>query len=150
MASTNALSSPIAADVIETLLLLNVFLLNLCIFFHVLKGVLFLSLTEGDLTDPVSGPRSTASDPQTVISDPVVKTADTPVRSTSLSRSPTFRYNPFNEDSDTNTSADVTPVHTASRRDGPVGDDTESTSTELEVIRCVPVLLICKGNETPK
>lgn len=100
--------------------------------------VLFLSLTEGDLTDPVSGPRSTASDPQTVISDSVVKTAATPARSMSLSRSPTFRYNPFIEDSDTNTSADVTPVHVASHRDVPAGDDTESTSTELEVIRCVP------------
>lgn len=100
------------------------------------ERVLYLSLAEGDLTDPVSGPRSTASDPQTVISDSVVKTTATPVRSTSLSRSPTFRYNPFNEDSDTNTSADVTPVHTASRR-----DDAESNGTELEVIRCVPVLL---------
>uniref|UniRef100_A0A3B4E9Q4 Pleckstrin homology domain-containing family M member 2 n=1 Tax=Pygocentrus nattereri TaxID=42514 RepID=A0A3B4E9Q4_PYGNA len=59
------------------------------------------------------------------------------VRSTSLSRSPTFRHNPFNEDSDTNTSADVTPVHTATRHDGTTGDDTESTSTELEVIRWV-------------
>ncbi|KAF4078086.1 hypothetical protein AMELA_G00195430 [Ameiurus melas] len=92
---------------------------------------------EGDLTDPVSGPRSTASDPQTVISDSVIKTATTPARSTSLSRSPTFRYNPFIEDSDTNTSADVTPVHVASHRDVPAGDDTESTSTELEVIRMV-------------
>lgn len=105
------------------------------------ESVLCLSLAEGDLTDPVSGPRSTASDPQTVISDSVVKTTATPVRSTSLSRSPTFRYNPFNEDSDTNTSADVTPVHTASRRDVPAGDDAESNGTELEVIRCVPVLL---------
>ncbi|XP_017564517.1 pleckstrin homology domain-containing family M member 2 isoform X2 [Pygocentrus nattereri] len=91
---------------------------------------------EGDLTDPVSGPRSSASDPQTVISDSVViRTATAQVRSTSLSRSPTFRHNPFNEDSDTNTSADVTPVHTATRHDGTTGDDTESTSTELEVIR---------------
>ncbi|KAB5546228.1 hypothetical protein PHYPO_G00069640 [Pangasianodon hypophthalmus] len=103
--------------------------------FPVLQSMPSADWEEGDLTDPVSGPRSTASDPQTVISDSVVKTAATPVRSTSLSRSPTFRYNPFNEDSDTNTSADVTPVHTASRRDIPAGDDTESTSTELEVIR---------------
>ncbi|XP_047663194.1 pleckstrin homology domain-containing family M member 2 isoform X2 [Tachysurus fulvidraco] len=92
---------------------------------------------EGDLTDPVSGPRSSASDPQTVITDTVVKTAVAPVRCTSVSRSPTFHYNPFNEDSDTNTSADVTPVHTASRHDIPAGDDTESTSTDLEVIRMV-------------
>ncbi|MCI4387326.1 hypothetical protein PGIGA_G00072820 [Pangasianodon gigas] len=105
--------------------------------FPVLQSMPSADWEEGDLTDPVSGPRSTASDPQTVISDSVVKTAATPVRSTSLSRSPTFRYNPFNEDSDTNTSADVTPVHTASCRDIPAGDDTESTSTELEVIRMV-------------
>ncbi|XP_076874493.1 pleckstrin homology domain-containing family M member 2 isoform X2 [Brachyhypopomus gauderio] len=91
---------------------------------------------EGDLTDPVSGPRSSASDPQTVVSDAAaVRTAAIPARGPSLSRSPTFRHNPFNEDSDTNTSADVTPVHVASRRDANVGDDTESTSTELEVIR---------------
>ncbi|XP_047663195.1 pleckstrin homology domain-containing family M member 2 isoform X3 [Tachysurus fulvidraco] len=95
------------------------------------------SSEEGDLTDPVSGPRSSASDPQTVITDTVVKTAVAPVRCTSVSRSPTFHYNPFNEDSDTNTSADVTPVHTASRHDIPAGDDTESTSTDLEVIRMV-------------
>ncbi|XP_060749359.1 pleckstrin homology domain-containing family M member 2 isoform X2 [Tachysurus vachellii] len=95
------------------------------------------SSEEGDLTDPVSGPRSSASDPQTVITDTVVKTAVAPVRCTSMSRSPTFHYNPFNEDSDTNTSADVTPVHTASRHDIPAGDDTESTSTDLEVIRMV-------------
>uniref|UniRef100_A0A4W4G1T0 Pleckstrin homology domain-containing family M member 2 n=1 Tax=Electrophorus electricus TaxID=8005 RepID=A0A4W4G1T0_ELEEL len=58
-------------------------------------------------------------------------------RSTSLSRSPPFRHNPFNEDSDTNTSADVTPVHVASHRDTTTGDETggEGTSTELEVIR---------------
>uniref|UniRef100_A0A3B1IX04 Pleckstrin homology domain-containing family M member 2 n=1 Tax=Astyanax mexicanus TaxID=7994 RepID=A0A3B1IX04_ASTMX len=94
------------------------------------------SSEEGDLTDPVSGPRSSASDPQTVVSDSVViRAAPPPVRSTSLSRSPTFRHNPFNEDSDTNTSADVTPVHTATRHDGTTGEDTESASTELEVIR---------------
>ncbi|XP_058266342.1 pleckstrin homology domain-containing family M member 2 isoform X1 [Hemibagrus wyckioides] len=103
--------------------------------FPVLQSMPSADWEEGDLTDPVSGPRSTASDPQTVIADTVIKTATTPVGCTSLSRSPTFRYNPFNEDSDTNTSADVTPVHTASRRDIPAGDDTESTSTELEVIR---------------
>ncbi|KAL2103591.1 hypothetical protein ACEWY4_000459 [Coilia grayii] len=90
---------------------------------------------EGDLTDPVSAPRSSASEPQTVVSDsgPIRTTAGAPSRTTSLSRSPTFRLNPFNEDSDTNTSADVTPVH--SRHDATTGDDTESTSTELEVIR---------------
>ncbi|XP_031422217.1 pleckstrin homology domain-containing family M member 2 isoform X3 [Clupea harengus] len=90
--------------------------------------------SEGDLTDPVSAPRSTVSDPQTVVYDSgVVRSTGPPSRTTSLSHSPTFRHNPFNEDSDTNTSADVTPVH--SRHEAATGDDTESTSTELEVIR---------------
>uniref|UniRef100_A0A8B9LUQ5 Pleckstrin homology domain-containing family M member 2 n=1 Tax=Astyanax mexicanus TaxID=7994 RepID=A0A8B9LUQ5_ASTMX len=71
------------------------------------------SSEEGDLTDPVSGPRSSASDPQTVVN------------------------------SDTNTSADVTPVHTATRHDGTTGEDTESASTELEVIRWVHDI-VCK------
>ncbi|TSR39555.1 Pleckstrin homology domain-containing family M member 2 [Bagarius yarrelli] len=105
--------------------------------FPVLQSMPSADWEEGDLTDPVSGPRSTASDPQTVITDTVVKTSAAPVGSTSQLRSPTFRHNPFNEDSDTNTSADVTPVHTASHRNIPAGDDTESTSTELEVIRMV-------------
>uniref|UniRef100_A0A3B4Y067 Pleckstrin homology domain-containing family M member 2 n=1 Tax=Seriola lalandi dorsalis TaxID=1841481 RepID=A0A3B4Y067_SERLL len=51
--------------------------------------------------------------------------------------SPTSRHNPFNEDSDnntTNTSADVTPVHVASRHNATAaGDDTESTNNELEI-----------------
>lgn len=94
------------------------------------------SSEEGDLTDPVSGPRSSGSDPQTVVSDcVVVKASAGTIRTTSLSRSPTFRQNPFTEDSDTNTSADVTPVHVASRHTSTTGEDTEITSTELEVIR---------------
>lgn len=89
------------------------------------------------MTDPVSGPRSSGSDPQTVVSDCVVVRASAgSIRTTSLSRSPTFRHNPFNEDSDTNTSADVTPVHMASRHASTTGDDAE-INTELEVIRCV-------------
>uniref|UniRef100_A0A674E3S7 Pleckstrin homology domain-containing family M member 2 n=1 Tax=Salmo trutta TaxID=8032 RepID=A0A674E3S7_SALTR len=76
------------------------------------------SSEEGDLTDPVICPRS--------------------MRGTSPPRSPT-RHNPFNEDSDTNTSADITPVHTALRHPHDTTtttvDDTESTSNELEVIR---------------
>uniref|UniRef100_A0A673Y2Y6 Pleckstrin homology domain-containing family M member 2 n=1 Tax=Salmo trutta TaxID=8032 RepID=A0A673Y2Y6_SALTR len=78
---------------------------------------------EGDLTDPVSCPRSNASDPQTVF-----------MRGTPPPHSPTYRHNPFNEYSDTNTSADVTPVHTASCHHD-TRDDMESTSNELEVIR---------------
>uniref|UniRef100_A0A665X5R2 Pleckstrin homology domain-containing family M member 2 n=1 Tax=Echeneis naucrates TaxID=173247 RepID=A0A665X5R2_ECHNA len=53
--------------------------------------------------------------------------------------SPTSRHNPFNEDSDTNTtntSADVTPVHVANCHNTiATGDDRESGSNELEVIR---------------
>lgn len=93
-------------------------------------------LPEGDLTDPASCPRSTTSDPQTVVTVPMGAGAGTlAVRGPPTPRSPTFRHNPFNGDSDTNTSADVTPVHTASRHDTTTGDETESTSTELEVIR---------------
>ncbi|XP_055787749.1 pleckstrin homology domain-containing family M member 2 isoform X2 [Salvelinus fontinalis] len=92
---------------------------------------------EGDLTDPVSCPRSNASDPQTVFSDSVIlraAAAGITVRGTPPPRSPTFRHNPFNEYSDTNTSADITPVHTASCHHD-TRDDMESTSNELEVIR---------------
>lgn len=97
---------------------------------------------EGDLTDQASCPRSSGSDPQTVISDTVVLSASTvKVRvATHLSQhSPTSRHNPFNEDSDTNTtntSADITPVHVASRHNSAtIEDDPENASSELEVIR---------------
>uniref|UniRef100_A0A673Y3Z4 Pleckstrin homology domain containing, family M (with RUN domain) member 2 n=1 Tax=Salmo trutta TaxID=8032 RepID=A0A673Y3Z4_SALTR len=60
------------------------------------------------------------------------------VRGTPPPHSPTYRHNPFNEYSDTNTSADVTPVHTASCHHD-TRDDMESTSNELEVIRYIPV-----------
>ncbi|XP_070696228.1 pleckstrin homology domain-containing family M member 2 isoform X2 [Pempheris klunzingeri] len=100
------------------------------------------SSEEGDLTDQASCPRSSGSDPQTVISDTVVLSAGTvkvTVAAHHSPHSPTFRHNPFNEDSDTNTtntSADVTPVHVASRHNSTTtGDDTESISNELEVIR---------------
>uniref|UniRef100_A0A8C7UG40 Pleckstrin homology domain-containing family M member 2 n=1 Tax=Oncorhynchus mykiss TaxID=8022 RepID=A0A8C7UG40_ONCMY len=83
---------------------------------------------EGDLTDPVICPCSSASDLQTVFKDSVIlRAAIIPTR-----------HNPFNEDSDNNTSADITPVHTASRHSHDTTttvDDTESTSNELEVIR---------------
>ncbi|XP_050927030.1 pleckstrin homology domain-containing family M member 2 isoform X3 [Lates calcarifer] len=100
------------------------------------------SSEEGDLTDQASCPRSSGSDPQTVISDTVVLSAcavKVKVAAHTSPHSPTSRHNPFNEDSDTNTtntSADVTPVHVASRHNASAtGDDTESTSNELEVIR---------------
>ncbi|XP_067302325.1 pleckstrin homology domain-containing family M member 2 isoform X2 [Pseudorasbora parva] len=104
--------------------------------FPVLQSLPSADWEEGDLTDPVSGPRSSGSDPQTVVSDCVVIRASAgTIRTTSLSRSPTFRRNPFIDDSDTNTSADVTPVHMASRHASTTGEDAEITSSELEVIR---------------
>ncbi|KAM7404364.1 hypothetical protein PAMP_011716 [Pampus punctatissimus] len=109
--------------------------------FPVLQSMPSADWEEGDLTDQASCPRSSGSDPQTVISDTVVLSASTAkVKVAHLSpHSPTFRFNPFNEDSDTNTtntSADVTPVHVASCHNAATtGDDTESTNNELEVIR---------------
>uniref|UniRef100_A0A673MA42 Pleckstrin homology domain-containing family M member 2-like n=1 Tax=Sinocyclocheilus rhinocerous TaxID=307959 RepID=A0A673MA42_9TELE len=105
--------------------------------FPVLQSLPSADWEEGDLTDPVSGPRSSlGSDPQTVVSDCVVmRAAAGTIRTTSLPRSPTFRHNPFIEDSDTNTSADVTPVHMASCHASKTGEDAEITNTELEVIR---------------
>ncbi|KAM4610713.1 pleckstrin homology domain-containing family M member 2 [Polymixia lowei] len=118
--------------------------------FPMLQSMPSADWEEGDLTDPASCPRSSGSDPQTVISDSVILQAGAAACSAVTVKvapppplpptphSPTFRHNPFNEDSDTNTntSADVTPVHAASRHDpATTGDDTESTSNELEVIR---------------
>uniref|UniRef100_A0A8C7HX96 Pleckstrin homology domain containing, family M (with RUN domain) member 2 n=1 Tax=Oncorhynchus kisutch TaxID=8019 RepID=A0A8C7HX96_ONCKI len=100
---------------------------------------------EGDLTDPVSCPRSNASDPQTVFSDSVILRAAAAVitvRGTPPPRSPTFRHNPFNEYSDTNTSADITPVHTASCHHD-TRDDMECISNELEVIRYTDISKCC-------
>lgn len=104
------------------------------------KHLIFM--LEGDLTDQASCPRSSGSDPQTVISDTVVLSVGTvrvKVAAHPSPHSPTSRHNPFNEDSDTNTtntSADVTPVHVASRYNTTIiGDDMENASNELEVIR---------------
>ncbi|CAN9515702.1 unnamed protein product [Ophioblennius macclurei] len=101
------------------------------------------SSEEGDLTDQASCPRSSGSDPQTVISDTVVLSgAVKPKGAAHLSPpSPTLRHNPFNEDSDTNTSADVTPVHVSGRQNTitptmtATGDEAEVNGNELEVIR---------------
>ena len=97
-------------------------------------------MIEGDLTDQASGPRSSGSDPQTVICDTVLHSVScVRVKVAAPPHSPTSRHNPFNEDSDTNTtntSADVTPVHIVSRHNSiTAGEDTEYTSNELEVIR---------------
>ncbi|XP_056240397.1 pleckstrin homology domain-containing family M member 2 isoform X2 [Seriola aureovittata] len=110
--------------------------------FPVLQSLPSADWEEGDLTDQASCPRSSGSDPQTVISDMMVLSTGT-VKAKAAAHpplhSPTSRHNPFNEDSDTNTtntSADVTPVHVASRHNATAaGDDTESTNNELEVIR---------------
>ncbi|XP_068454006.1 pleckstrin homology domain-containing family M member 2 isoform X2 [Clinocottus analis] len=97
------------------------------------------SSEEGDLTDQASCPRSSGSDPQTVISDTVVLSTGTlkiKAAAQLVPHSPTYRHNPFNEDSDTNTSTNVTPVHLASCLNAvTAGYDTESTGNELEVIR---------------
>uniref|UniRef100_A0A674E3F9 Pleckstrin homology domain-containing family M member 2 n=1 Tax=Salmo trutta TaxID=8032 RepID=A0A674E3F9_SALTR len=75
---------------------------------------------EGDLTDPVICPRS--------------------MRGTSPPRSPT-RHNPFNEDSDTNTSADITPVHTALRHPHDTTTTTVDDTENIEVIRSSKALI---------
>ncbi|XP_077369739.1 pleckstrin homology domain-containing family M member 2 isoform X2 [Festucalex cinctus] len=96
------------------------------------------SSEEGDLTDQASCPRSSGSDPLTVISDSVVLSTcngKAKVGARLSPPSPTSRYNPFNHDSDTNTSADVTPVHVAACHIACAGDNTESINNELEVIR---------------
>lgn len=88
-----------------------------------LKGcLLFPVLSDGDLTDTVSGPRSTASDLTS---------------SKASTKSPTQRHNPFNEDqAETVSSSDTTPVHTTSQEKGESHAlDLPDTCTELEVIR---------------
>lgn len=98
-------------------------------------------MLEGDMIDQASCPPSSSSDPQTVISDTAVASSDSvkPKVAVHLSpHSPTFRHNPFNGDSDTNTnntSADVTPVHVACRHDSAVGDEMGNGGNVLEVIR---------------
>ncbi|XP_008293492.1 pleckstrin homology domain-containing family M member 2 [Stegastes partitus] len=106
--------------------------------FPVLQSLPSADWEEGDLTDQASCPRSSGSDPQTVISDTVVlsTTVKGKVAARLSPHSPTSRHNPFNEDSDTNTSADVTPVHVANRYNTcTAGEDAEINSNELEVIR---------------
>ncbi|KAF7209079.1 pleckstrin homology domain-containing family M member 2 isoform X1 [Nothobranchius furzeri] len=99
--------------------------------FPVLQSLPNADWEEGELTDQASCPRSTGSDPQTVISDTVKGI----VAARQSPHSPTARHNPFNEDSDTNTSADVTPVHTRHHKTSTTGDEAEIDSSELEVIR---------------
>ncbi|MGH0132435.1 UNVERIFIED_CONTAM: hypothetical protein FKN15_049823 [Acipenser sinensis] len=101
--------------------------------FPALQSVPSVNWEEGDLTDSVSCPRSAACEP------PLLEVAV---------RSPTLRYNPFNEESDTATSTEVTPVHHNSRdRSDTAEDDTESTGTELEVIRLARRRKPCKKKQ---
>ncbi|XP_072305569.1 pleckstrin homology domain-containing family M member 2 isoform X2 [Eucyclogobius newberryi] len=95
---------------------------------------------EGDLTDQASCPHSGGSDPQTVVSNTVAVSSYAVKSGAYLSpQSPTSRHNPFNEDSDTNTtntSVDVTPVHVASFTNSTAHEeDMDVNSNELEVIR---------------
>uniref|UniRef100_A0A8B9VUQ7 Pleckstrin homology domain-containing family M member 2 n=1 Tax=Anas zonorhyncha TaxID=75864 RepID=A0A8B9VUQ7_9AVES len=82
------------------------------------------SSEDGDLTDRLSCPRSTASEAN---------------GSKASMKSPTQRYNPFNEEkADTLSSTETTPVHTASQEKAeatPEGTDQSESCTELEVIR---------------
>ncbi|KAM6172013.1 pleckstrin homology domain-containing family M member 2 isoform 3-T3 [Erethizon dorsatum] len=80
------------------------------------------SSEDGDLTDTVSGPRSTASDLTS---------------SKASTRSPTQRHNPFNEEqAETVSSSDTTPVHTTLQDKGePQVLEPLDACTELEVIR---------------
>ncbi|KAM4646985.1 pleckstrin homology domain-containing family M member 2 isoform 5-T5 [Amazona ochrocephala] len=79
---------------------------------------------DGDLTDTLSCPRSTASEAN---------------GSKGSVKSPTQRHNPFNEEkSDMPSSTETTPVHTASQEKAeatPEGTDQSESCTELEVIR---------------
>ncbi|KFQ32381.1 Pleckstrin homology domain-containing family M member 2, partial [Mesitornis unicolor] len=82
------------------------------------------SSEDGDLTDTLSCPRSTASEAN---------------GSKASVKSPTQRYNPFNEEkAEAPSSAETTPVHTASQEKAeatPEGTDQSESCTELEVIR---------------
>ncbi|XP_048206251.1 pleckstrin homology domain-containing family M member 2 isoform X2 [Perognathus longimembris pacificus] len=80
------------------------------------------SSEDGDVTDTVSGPRSTASDVTS---------------SKASTKSPTQRHNPFNEEqAETVSSSDTTPVHTACQEQGEAQAlDLPDACAELEVIR---------------
>ncbi|XP_023687149.1 pleckstrin homology domain-containing family M member 2-like isoform X3 [Paramormyrops kingsleyae] len=90
------------------------------------------SSEEGDLTDPASCPRSGASDPQTFISTPLC-TGTGPGEV--VPRSPTFRYNPFNEEPSTSPSVTVISVQVSCPEDTTTKGETEGVGTDLEVIR---------------
>ncbi|NXI36703.1 PKHM2 protein, partial [Galbula dea] len=79
---------------------------------------------DGELTDTLSCPRSTASEAN---------------GSKASAKSPTQRHNPFNEErAEALSSSETTPVHTAAQEKAeatPEGTDQSESCTELEVIR---------------
>lgn len=84
-------------------------------------------MPDGDLTDTLSCPRSVTSEPNSCRPS---------------AKSPTQRYNPFNEKAEVPSSVETTPVHSASqeRADGAAhGTDQAENGLELEVIRSVQV-----------
>ncbi|XP_029414258.1 pleckstrin homology domain-containing family M member 2 isoform X2 [Nannospalax galili] len=93
------------------------------------------SSEDGDLTDTISGSRSTASDL---------------TNSKASTKSPTQRHNPFNEEqAETVSSSDTTPVHTTSQeKDEAQAPDQPDTCTELEVIRVTKKKKIGKKKKT--
>ncbi|XP_053432799.1 pleckstrin homology domain-containing family M member 2 isoform X1 [Nycticebus coucang] len=93
------------------------------------------SSEDGDLTDTVSGPRSTASDLAS---------------SKASTRSPTQRHNPFNqEQAEAISSSDTTPVHTTPpEKEESQALDLPDVCTELEVIRVTKKKKIGKKKKT--
>ncbi|XP_020028816.1 pleckstrin homology domain-containing family M member 2 isoform X3 [Castor canadensis] len=93
------------------------------------------SSEDGDLTDTVSGPRSTASDLTS---------------SKASTKSPTQRHNPFNEEqAETVSSSDTTPVHTTSQEKAEAQAlELPDACTELEVIRVTKKKKIGKKKKT--
>ncbi|EDL13391.1 mCG19999, isoform CRA_b, partial [Mus musculus] len=89
---------------------------------------------DGDLTDTISGPRSTASDLTS---------------SKTSTKSPTQRHNPFNEEQAETASSDTTPVHTTSQeKEEAQAPDQPDACTELEVIRVTKKKKIGKKKKT--
>lgn len=93
------------------------------------------SSEDGDLTDTISGPRSTASDLTS---------------SKASTKSPTQRHNPFNEEqAETVSSSDTTPVHTTCQEKDEAGAlEQPDACTELEVIRVTKKKKIGKKKKT--
>ncbi|EDL13390.1 mCG19999, isoform CRA_a [Mus musculus] len=92
------------------------------------------SSEDGDLTDTISGPRSTASDLTS---------------SKTSTKSPTQRHNPFNEEQAETASSDTTPVHTTSQeKEEAQAPDQPDACTELEVIRVTKKKKIGKKKKT--